>query len=52
MALDYIWRNLYADNIRIDLYHFTTEGKWGTDAELKAALIQEKRGFKWKSLIN
>jgi hypothetical protein len=39
MALDYIWKNLYADNIRIDLYHFSNEGKLGTDAELKAALI-------------
>ena len=27
MALDYIWKNLYADTIRIDLYHFEHEGK-------------------------
>jgi hypothetical protein len=52
MALEYIWTNLYADNIRIDLYHFKEDGKMGTDTQLKAALIQERRGFKWKSLIN
>jgi len=28
MALDYIWKNLYADTIRIDLYHFEHEGKF------------------------
>jgi predicted transcriptional regulator YheO len=28
MALDYIWKNLYADNVRIDLYHFEHEGKF------------------------
>ena len=28
MALDYIWKNLYADTVRIDLYHFDHEGKF------------------------
>ena len=52
MALDYIWTNLYADTVRIDLYHFEHEGKFQTDQEIKAALIMQKKGFKWKSLIN
>lgn len=52
MALDYIWKNLYADTVRIDLYHFEHDGKLQTDQQLKAALIMEKKGFKWKSLIN
>jgi hypothetical protein len=52
MALDYIWKNLYASTTRIDLYHFEHEGKYQTDQQLKEALIMEKRGFRWKSLIN
>lgn len=31
MALDYIWKNLYANNVRLDLYHFNDEGKLGAD---------------------
>ena len=27
LALDYTWKNLYADTVRVDLYHFEHDGK-------------------------
>jgi len=47
---------MLADSIRIDLYHMKDElgldSKMISDAEIKAALAMEKKGFKWKTLIN
>jgi hypothetical protein len=56
VATDFIWQNLYADTIRLDLYHFRPEGDStgnpGADNDIKTALGMEKKGFKWKTLIN
>jgi hypothetical protein len=56
LATDFIWQNLYADTIRVDLHHFRPEndpaGNPGTDNEIKTALGMAKKGFKWKTLIN
>jgi hypothetical protein len=53
---EYIWQNLYADTIRVDLYHFRPEGDTtsnpSADNDIKTALGMEKKGFKWKTLIN
>ena len=47
---------MLADHIRIDLYHmkdeFNADDKLTTDADIKAALAMNKKGFKWKTLIN
>ena len=56
MAVQFIWENLYADTIRVDVYHFRPEGdtesNLGADLEIKTALGMAKKGFKWKTLIN
>jgi hypothetical protein len=56
MAVHFIWENLYADTIRVDVYHFRPEGdtesNLGADLEIKTALGMAKKGFKWKTLIN
>jgi len=56
IAVEFIWENLYADTIRIDVFHFRPEGEpesnLGADLEIKTALGMAKKGFKWKTLIN
>ena len=53
---EFIWTNLNADTIRIDLYHYKDTSE--PDAQLKAcneikdALSMNRQGFKWKTLIN
>jgi len=35
------------------LYHFSeSDGQLKANAEIKDALMMEKKGFKWKTLIN
>ena len=47
---------MLADTIRINLYYYKEEndpsGKLVADNELKAALGMNKKGFKWKTVIN
>ena len=54
---NYIFEQLGADTIRIDLYHFLDEADPNAkvqkaDSDVKEALIQQKKGYKWKTLIN
>jgi len=46
-----------ADSIRVDLFHMRdemdTESKiLQTDSEIKDALVMNKKGFRWKTLLN
>lgn len=47
---------MLADTIRINLYHFKDEndpnGKLTADNELKTLLGMNRKGFKWKTVIN
>jgi hypothetical protein len=57
MVLDYVWRSLQADNVRLDLYHYRPEGadhsaQLDVNADLKPILAMNRRGFKWKTLKN
>ena len=56
IATDFIWENFHCDTIRLDLHHFKPEGDEsgnpGTDNDIKAALGMNKKGFRWKTLIN
>jgi hypothetical protein len=56
IVLDYIWQSMYADTIRINLHHFKPENDdsvtMAADMEIKTALGMQKKGFKWKTLIN
>jgi hypothetical protein len=54
---NYIFEKMGADAIRIDLYHFLDKDDPNAkvqkaDAEVKEALIQNKKGYKWKTLLN
>lgn len=50
--VDYIWRHVHCNHIRIELYHQLEEatGKIQADTDVKNALA--KAGFKWKTLSN
>ena len=53
-AVDYIWQQMYAETIRIDLYHFKDEesGTLKANQEIKDSLGMQKKGFKWKTMLN
>lgn len=54
LAVQFIWDNLHADTVRIDLYHYTEEegGTLKASTFIKDALSMQKKGFKWKSIMN
>jgi hypothetical protein len=58
VCLGYIWDKLQANSIRIDLYHYQQTDSDGLFKACKANnlikeyLIMNKKGFKWKTLIN
>ena len=45
---------MLADHIRVDLQHIKDEAtdKRAADTEINAALSMNRKGFKWKTLIN
>ena len=44
---------MHCDNARLNLYHIKGEdGNLNADNELKAWLGMDRKGFKWKTLIN
>lgn len=44
---------MHCDNARLNLYHIKEkDGTLNADSEVKAWLAMEKKGFKWKTLIN
>ena len=50
-VVDHIWRTIYCQHIRIELFHITGEdGKMNADPDVKNAF--SKIGFKWKTLSN
>jgi hypothetical protein len=53
-AVEFIWHQMYAETIRIDLYHFKDEesGKLQANQDIKVSLGMEKKGFKWKTMLN
>ena len=53
-VVDFIWKELNADTIRIDLYHYkeNEESVAKANIDIKEALVMKKQGFKWKTLIN
>lgn len=54
LAVQFIWDNLHADTIRVDLYHYSEEEGSTLKAStfIKEALSMQKKGFKWKSIMN
>jgi len=54
LTLDFIWENLHSDTIRIDLYHYmdSETGNLKASTMIKDALSMQKKGFKWKSIMN
>lgn len=52
LVVDFVWRRIYCDHIRLELFHLTNEEtkKMAADPAITAALKAEK--FRWKSLIN
>jgi hypothetical protein len=55
-TIDFIWEKLNPDTIRLDIYHFrdknAPQSSMRADPDIKAAIAMEKKGFKWKTLIN
>ena len=44
---------MHCDNARLNLYHIKGEdGNLNADNELKVWLGMDRKGFKWKTLIN
>ena len=53
VVIEFIWSQLNAATIRVDLYHFTdADGKLQANPDIKEALSMKRQGFKWKTLIN
>ena len=52
--VEFIWNELNADTIRIDLYHYKDGDETVPKANvmIKDALSMKRQGFKWKTLIN
>ena len=53
-AVEFGWTKMLADHIRVDLLHVKDEttDKLAADVEIKTALAMNRKGFKWKTLIN
>lgn len=56
LVLKHAWTVLKADTIRLDLHHFQDASKPDSakqaDPEVKAIVAMNRKGFKWKTLIN
>lgn len=54
LTVDFIWENLHSDTIRIDLHHYMDleSGNLKANNAIKDALSMQKKGFKWKSIMN
>lgn len=56
LVLKHAWTVLKAGTVRVDLHHFQDTSKpdqdMQADKEIKAILGMNRRGFKWKTLIN
>ena len=54
--LKHAWTIMQADTVRVDLHHFQDASKpdqaMQADPEIKTILAMNRRGFKWKTLIN
>ena len=51
--MTFIWEEMACDNTRLNLYHIKGEdGNLNADTELKNWLSMDRKGFKWKTLIN
>lgn len=52
LVLDFIWRKIYCDKLRVEVFHVknTTTGKMAADPVIKAAYNDAK--FRWKTLNN
>lgn len=55
-VLDHCWNKLGVDTVRVDLKHFEDPNKpeqsMQADKDVKEVLVMNKRGFKWRQLIN
>lgn len=49
---DYFWKELQCDSVRVDQHHFEVDGKLNADKTVKDTLTMERKGFKWKSIVN
>jgi hypothetical protein len=56
LTIDFIWRFMNPDTIRLDLHHYADSevpsNTLQANSEIKNILMMEKKGFKWKTLIN
>ena len=56
LVVDFAWNNMCADTIRLDLFHFINQNepdaKLAADGFLKGVFGMNRRGFKWKTVIN
>lgn len=50
LSLDYIWKTMHCQSIRVYLHHFVQDGVLKVNEEIKSLLKQ--RRFKWKTLKN
>lgn len=53
-AGEFVLTKMLADHIRVDLLHIKDEttDKLAADVEIKTVLAMNRKGFKWKTLIN
>lgn len=52
LVTDFVWRRIYCDHIRLELFHFKNEetGRMAADDAIKKSLAELK--YKWKNMIN
>lgn len=54
IVVDFIWKTFDCDTIRLDLHHFykviNEKEEQSADAEIKAIVSMNRKGFKWKTL--
>ena len=53
LVCDFIWKEMGADTIRLDLYHFldqVPDAKLSCNKFIEKSLSMARKGFKWKTL--
>jgi hypothetical protein len=51
-VIDFLWRRVYCQNIRVEIYHIKDEETQQMKVDLDVKNAFAKCGFKWKTLSN
>ena len=52
LVVDFIWKNLPCENIRVEIYHIKDEGTGQIKADPHIKAVYAAKRFRWKTLTN